>query len=224
MIAPGQLAQMQRAAAVLMATPATLQRYQTVWQTVSAVGLTCHVLPTTQRYQLIVGARMADATAWTLLFPQGTDARPADRVLALDVAYSVLEVQEPRSLDLMVRTLCLPLGPLGGDGTGTPTYLQPNATVTISRRGGLVPAGGTNRRVRLDDPSPQERLLPEGAQTAMLLYDAPDADYRLADVVTITQVDGFSSVPAPNKYSVGEVGLIPAPWPLTRVQLTATSR
>lgn len=216
-----------------LATPATLQRNPAaggvagtpgVWQTVSAAGLTCHVVPTTGRYQIASVVRLADEIAWAILFSHGTDVRNGDRVLALGAAYTVLDVQEPRSLDLVVRTLCLRLGPVALDGTITPTYLQPNATVTISRRGGTVPAGGANRRVRLEDPSPDERIMPEGAQTALLLYDAPDADYRLADVVTITQVDGHSGVPAPNKYSVGEVDSIPAPWPITRVQLTGTSR
>jgi hypothetical protein len=216
-----------------LATPATLQRDPAtgavagtpgVWQTVSAAGLTCHVVPTTGRYQIASAVRLADEIAWAILFPHGTDVRNGDRVLALGAAYTALDVQEPRSLDLVVRTLCLRLGPVAGDGTITPTYLQPNATVTISRRGGTVPTGGAHRRVRLEDPSPNQQPLPGGPQVALLLYDQPGADYRQADVVEIVQVDGFTGVPSPNKYSVGEVDFVPAPWPLVRIQLTGTSR
>jgi hypothetical protein len=216
-----------------LATAATLQRDPAtgavagtpgVWQTVSAAGLTCHVVPTTQRYQIASGVRLADETAWAVLFPHGTDVRPGDQVQALGAAYSVLEVQEPRSLDLVVRTLCLRLGPVALDGTITPTYLQPNATVTIDRKSVVGAANGTNRRVRLEDPSPDQRILPEGAEVALVLYDHPGADYRQDDIVTITQVDGFTGTPTPHKYSVGEVDFVPAPWPLVRVQLTGTSR
>ncbi len=232
MIAPDQMAQMRCAAQQLQDTPAVVMRLVAGGPpgglVVSSAGLTCHVAPAQQNYALAPNARLATEPGWTVRFPVGTDVLSGDMVLALGTAYSVLEVTEPRTTDLLVRTLCLRMGTQdnASDGTITPTYLQPNATVTIQRRGGTVPAGGANRRVRLDDPTPAQQPLPGGPQVASLLYDLPGADYRLADVVEITQVDGFTAgdVPTPAKYSVGEVDYVPAPWPLVRVQLTATSR
>jgi hypothetical protein len=225
MISAADVALMQTAVdgAGYFSTPCQVQRGPDR-EIVSPAGLGCHIVPGSGAEPPMPAMRLAGVHPWSIRLPLGTDVQAGDQIIAASVAYTVDEVIAPQSVAVYLPCRCLKVGPVAGDGTITPTYLQPNATVTISRRGGTVPTGGANRRVRLDDPSPDERIMPEGAQTALLLYDAPDADYRLADVVTITQVDGHSGVPAPNKYSVGEVDSIPAPWPITRVQLTGTSR
>lgn len=196
------------------------------WQVVSSAGLLCRIVPDSGQYEVMPGVRFARLHAWSLRFPLGTDVHNGDRVIALGESYTIVEVRSPQTVAVYIPTTAVLLGPVGTDGLPTDAtfYLQPNATITLSRQNGVVPAGGSNRRVRLEDPSPTEQIMPSGAQVAQLLYDAPGAPYVLGDVVSITQVDGHSGVPAPNKYTVGEVDFIPAPWPLVRVQLEATKR
>jgi hypothetical protein len=225
MISAADVALMQTAVdgAGYFSTPCQVQRGPDAKQ-VSPAGLGCHIVPGSGAEPPMPAMRLAGVHPWSIRLPLGTDVQPGDQIIAAGQAYTVDEVIAPQSVAVYLPCRCLKVGPVAGDGTITPTYLQPNATITISRRGGTVPAGGAHRRVRLEDPSPDQQPLPGGPQVALLLYDQPGADYRQADVVEIVQVDGFTGVPSPNKYSVGEVDFVPAPWPLVRIQLTGTSR
>lgn len=108
-------------------------------------------------------------------------------------------------------------GPASGNAT---QYMLINATVSVSRNGQPSVPAYTNRRVGLRYPSTDEQIAAGiGALDPAHIVDAPDADYKRRDVVTIVALDGSTVPPDPAQYSVGRVTRQPDPLGLVDVQL-----
>jgi hypothetical protein len=78
----------------------------------------------------------------------------------------------------------------------------------------------TNRRAQLDFPTMQQRLMAQGAEVPVRLWDTVGADYKSGDVLTIVALDGQTGAVHPVRYAVGLVDRLPAPLALTSVELT----
>jgi len=108
-------------------------------------------------------------------------------------------------------------GPASGNAA---QYMLINATVSVSRNGQHSVPAYTNRRVGLRYPSTDEQIAAGmGALDPAHIVDAPDADYKRGDVVTIVALDGSTAAPDPAQYRVGRVTRQPDPLGLVDVQL-----
>jgi hypothetical protein len=92
-----------------------------------------------------------------------------------------------------------------------------NATISTTRSGAAVL---TNKRVQLDFPTRNERIMAQGGDVPVQLYDLPSANYQQGDVVQVLSIDGHTTVPHPAHYTVGLVERLVAPLALTSVELT----
>lgn len=220
MLSPNQLTRMQATATrVLQTTPCTLSRGG------GALGsTTCYVRPSTQSVHPIPGVASVGDLVWLIDLPAYTDVRTGDHIGALGTVYLVVQVKEPRTIEIQRQCVCYVLVAAGSTG---PTLLC-NATVTVTRQSGTAVA--TGRRVFLEWPTAADPIQPAGALVVGFLYDVPAVDagsgpvYLLGDKVTITEEDGFPVVSHQASFTVGLVQHIADTMPLVRIHLSGANR
>jgi hypothetical protein len=183
LVNPGMLRSLKRAANSAMTTPATLPSGMT----------TCYYHPDKNLTNLGSGI-FAGLPRYKFLFRQEVVVNVGDTAILGSGTWAMTQVFQPSTLEDDTHTLCYAYQLT--DAAGTPLYLRPNATINVTRQDSTAITNGTGRRVRLLNPAEAvERVLASGGSIARWILDTPEADYRINDVVTLTQLDGFASPP-----------------------------
>lgn len=211
------MAQAAVARSGLLSTPCTIQRLS--GSTYAPVGTTtCFVTLGSGSVSYPGLPSILSLSSWEILVPWDTGVSEGDRLVTPTGTYVVQSLNAPATDVVVQVAVCYQLY----DASGAQTYLPTNSSISQSRRDRTVVTD--SRRVRLVNPTPTERVMPDGAVVDMLLYDVPDGTYTLMDIITILAMDGHGGVPAPSRYSVGAVELLADPIPMIRVQLSSTNR
>lgn len=179
--------------------------------TVSA-ATPCRVAPYGGMVRPVPGFIPAGEPRWALKLPAGTDVRALDllTVASSGVVYEVLDVEDPRTVELARLAVCH----VHTYADGSLAYIHDNATVVKHRAN----TPDLTRRVQLFVPTRTEQIMAGGGMVPLHVYDAPAADWLTGDRLTIQALDG-AATPEVVNYRVTKVTRVPAPLALTDLDL-----
>jgi len=176
-----------------------------------AASVACRVAPYGGFVRPLPGFIPMGEPRWAIKLPAGTDVRTLDMLTVNSVVYEVLDVEDPRTVELARLAVCH----VHSYADGSLAYIHANATIVKHR----TSVADLTLRVQIFVPTRNEEIEAAGGMVPLHVYDTPTADWVTGDRLTIQSFDGITAAPEVVNYRVSKVTRVPAPLALTDLEL-----
>lgn len=173
-------------------------------------AVACRVAPYGGFVRPVPGFIPMGEPRWAIKLPSGTDVRTLDLLTVNGLVYEVLDVEDPRTVELARLAVCH----VHSYADGSLAYIHANATIVKHR----ASVADLTLRVEVFVPTRNEQIRADGGLIPLHVYDAPAADWLTGDRLTIQSFDGIA-LPEVVNYRVSKVTRVPAPLALTDLEL-----